>query len=54
MKEYKIVQYRQKPFLIKFKENLEDLLNKHAKAGWTLKETNATFTYFIFERDKNR
>ena len=35
-------------------QKFEDLLNQHAREGWTVKEINAGWTAVVFERDKNR
>lgn len=55
MKEYKVIT----PSLgwkNKF-EKLEDILNKYAKEGWTLKTITPHqhgISYIVFERNKNR
>ncbi|MFC4721084.1 DUF4177 domain-containing protein [Geojedonia litorea] len=56
MKEYKVI----KPSLgfRKRHEKLEDLINKYAKEGWTLKtitdNQHGGISYIVFEREKNR
>ena len=55
MKEYKVI----KPKLgwRNATEKFEDLLNTHAKQGWTVKNITSNqhlITFVVFERDKNR
>ena len=52
MKEYKVINW--KMGLYKNNERLEDVLNQHAKMGWTLKHIAENSARLIFERDKNR
>ncbi|WP_439128023.1 DUF4177 domain-containing protein [Polaribacter sp.] len=52
MKEYKVVELK-----LGFRnrsQNFEDLLNQHAREGWTLKEVPSGWNSVVFERDKNR
>jgi len=52
MKEYKIVSTMSG--FMKKRENIEELLNKHAREGWELKHVDQHMVRFILERDKNR
>jgi len=52
MKEYKVVELK-----LGFRnrsQNFEDLLNQHAREGWTFKEIPHGWNSMILERDKNR
>ena len=52
MKEYKVIQTK-----LGFRnrnQNLEDLLNQYAREGWRVVELSQTWTFVVFERDKNR
>ncbi len=52
MKEYKVVT--PKLGFSKRNQNLEDLLNSHAREGWIFNSINQAQTLVIFERNKNR
>ena len=52
MKEYKVINW--KMGLSKNNERLEDTLNQHAKAGWTVRHIAENTARIIFELDKNR
>jgi hypothetical protein len=52
MKEYKVISWS--PGFTKNNEKLEDVLNQHAKVGWTLKHIGETSPRIILEREKNR
>jgi hypothetical protein len=52
MKEYKVVQPKL-GFRHRF-QNFEDLLNQHAREGWTVNFIGQGWTSVVFERDKNR
>ena len=52
MKEYKVINW--KMGLSKNNERLEDTLNQHAKAGWTVRHIAENTARIVFERDKNR
>lgn len=51
MKEYKVVNT--KASIFNRNEKLEDLFNKHAREGWTLKFLHQSFAVAVFEREKN-
>lgn len=52
MKEYKVVEI--KLGLRNRSQKFEDLLNQHAREGWTYKDIPNGWASIIFERDKNR
>lgn len=52
MKEYKVIQPK-----LGFRNryaNFEDLLNQYAREVWRVVELSQSWTYVVFERDKNR
>ncbi|MCT4630469.1 DUF4177 domain-containing protein [Winogradskyella sp.] len=52
MKEYKVIRPKF-GFRNRFK-NFEDILNQHAREGWTVTFIGQSWTSVVFERDKNR
>ncbi len=52
MKEYKVI--KPKLGLRNRYQNFEDLLNQYAREGWQVVELSQTWTYIVFERNKNR
>lgn len=52
MKEYKVVN--PKLGILNWNEKYENLLNKYAREGWSVKQIFQTTGAIIFERDKNR
>lgn len=52
MKEYKVVPL--KLGLRNRTQNLEDLLNQHAREGWNYKSIPYGWNSVILEREKNR
>ncbi len=52
MKEYKVIQPKV-GFRHRF-QNFEDLLNLHAREGWTVNFIGQGWSSVVLERDKNR
>lgn len=52
MKEYKVEI--PKLGLTRRQEKMQDMLNQHAREGWTVKHVGQGWSSVIFERDKNR
>ena len=52
MKEYKVDRYKTR--FTKNDEGLEDFLNSHAKAGWTVKQIDFSMMRVVLVREKNR
>ena len=52
MKEYKVIQPKLR-FRGRFQQ-FEDLLNQHAREGWSVKFIGQGWTSVVLERDKNR
>lgn len=52
MKEYKVIQPKT-GFRNRF-QNFEDILNQHAREGWSVKFIGQGWTSVVLERDKNR
>ncbi len=52
MKEYKVISW--KIGLTNNSEKLQDVLNLHAKDGWSVIHIAEQTTRIVFERNKNR
>ncbi|NVJ87927.1 MAG: DUF4177 domain-containing protein [Flavobacteriaceae bacterium] len=53
MKEYRVIQPKKLGFRHRY-ANFEDILNQHAREGWRVVDISQSWTYVVFERDKNR
>lgn len=52
MKEYKVIMT--KLGIMRRDEKFQDLLNLHAREGWTVKHVGQGWASVVFERNKNR